>query len=314
MSLLRDSPADLRDAIVETATRIGIAERQVEKDYWVTEVLRELVRLFDGQFLFKGGTSLSKAYALVERFSEDVDLLLMSEEGEATEALLDDIENAARHVLGHEPQVVSRTGGLARKWEVSYPELPNTRRAPGMRRQVLIEPGVRGGPHPHERREIRSLIAAELGEGSFEDLTAFWIDVLHAARTMVEKLFAVEAMGSRLLADPNARLRDTEARHFYDLYFLFDEEKSEALAWVGEGDNLSTVVADCVAVSRRWYGTEVVVPDGGFSNSACFIEDDLARRIEPAYNRMLEAVCYPKSERPSFGDIRARAGALAGRI
>ncbi len=228
MTLLRDTPTDLRDGIIRTAEIVGIAERQVEKDYWVTETLREFVRRFDGQFVFKGGTSLSKAYSLVRRFSEDVDLLLLSEEGAETEALLDGVEELARAVLGHDPQETSRTEGLARRWEVRYPELPNTQRAPGMRRHIVIEPGVRGGPHPREHKEICCLIGQTLGEAGFEDLTAFGIDVLHTARTMVEKLFVADSIAAKLLVDPSARLRDTETRHFYDLYFLWEASGSQS--------------------------------------------------------------------------------------
>jgi len=55
------------------AERLGISPTAVEKDYWVSEVLRVLGRAFGGDFIFKGGTSLPKAYRLVERFSEDID-------------------------------------------------------------------------------------------------------------------------------------------------------------------------------------------------------------------------------------------------
>jgi len=50
------------------------------KDYWVTEILRNLQNLeFRNAFVFKGGTSLSKAFNLINRFSEDVDLLFINE-------------------------------------------------------------------------------------------------------------------------------------------------------------------------------------------------------------------------------------------
>ena len=101
---------------------------------------------FDGQFLFKGGTSLSKAYRLVERFSEDIDLLLLSDEGAATEELLDRVALAVSEVCGNTATVDDRTEGFGRRMLFAYPELPNTRKAPGMRRQIVVEPGVRGGP------------------------------------------------------------------------------------------------------------------------------------------------------------------------
>ena len=59
------------------AERIGISPTAVEKDYWVSEVLRVLARDFGAAFIFKGGTSLSKGCRIVERFSEDIDVLVL---------------------------------------------------------------------------------------------------------------------------------------------------------------------------------------------------------------------------------------------
>jgi predicted nucleotidyltransferase component of viral defense system len=59
------------------AERLGVSVTAVEKDYWVSEVLRVLARDFGRDFIFKGGTSLSKAYRIVERFSEDIDVLVL---------------------------------------------------------------------------------------------------------------------------------------------------------------------------------------------------------------------------------------------
>jgi Nucleotidyl transferase AbiEii toxin, Type IV TA system len=72
-------PAAERNALFsESAARMGTTPAVIEKDFWVTWVLArlfgqpELARLL----MFKGGTSLSKAYGLIERFSEDIDLIL----------------------------------------------------------------------------------------------------------------------------------------------------------------------------------------------------------------------------------------------
>ncbi len=64
------------DYFVETGQRMGLSPQMVEKDFWVCWVLEKLFSLDDvgPTLIFKGGTSLSKAYSLIERFSEDVDL------------------------------------------------------------------------------------------------------------------------------------------------------------------------------------------------------------------------------------------------
>jgi hypothetical protein len=62
----------------QTAERMGLSPQIIEKDFWVCWTLRKLFALPDmgDMLIFKGGTSLSKAYRLIERFSEDIDLSL----------------------------------------------------------------------------------------------------------------------------------------------------------------------------------------------------------------------------------------------
>lgn len=64
---------DFKYFIIETARQVNLSEFIVEKDYWVIYLLKNLVKSeFANEFVFKGGTCLSKAYNLIERFSEDI--------------------------------------------------------------------------------------------------------------------------------------------------------------------------------------------------------------------------------------------------
>lgn len=87
MARLRDSPDDLFALCGATADSFGISEPAfVEKDFWVVELLRSVVRPLhlkpvndipcSATVIFKGGTSLSKAFGIIKRFSEDVDILV----------------------------------------------------------------------------------------------------------------------------------------------------------------------------------------------------------------------------------------------
>lgn len=70
-------PADERaEVFAETANRKGLSEAIVEKDFWVCWMLKQLFSIdtFSGRLLFKGGTSLSKIFHAINRFSEDIDL------------------------------------------------------------------------------------------------------------------------------------------------------------------------------------------------------------------------------------------------
>ena len=76
LKVLQASEADRRNLFLETATRLGTPLRNIEKDFWVCFTLD---LLFNGKtegeprLLFKGGTSLSKAYDLISRFSQDIE-------------------------------------------------------------------------------------------------------------------------------------------------------------------------------------------------------------------------------------------------
>jgi predicted nucleotidyltransferase component of viral defense system len=76
MARFRNDP-EFAAGITEAASRLGLARPFVEKDYWVTQVLRALHLVFPGQFLLMGGTSLSKGYGIIDRFSEDTDVLVV---------------------------------------------------------------------------------------------------------------------------------------------------------------------------------------------------------------------------------------------
>lgn len=74
--VFRDT-SEFSATIDAAAEQLGISALAVEKDYWVSEVLRTLAHDFPSDFIFKGGTSLSKGYHLIQRFSDDIDLLIL---------------------------------------------------------------------------------------------------------------------------------------------------------------------------------------------------------------------------------------------
>lgn len=71
--------AAFEGAIVATAQHFGISEIYVEKDYWVTFALKIIFTDTNSKDIavFKGGTSLSKCYGIIQRFSEDIDLVVI---------------------------------------------------------------------------------------------------------------------------------------------------------------------------------------------------------------------------------------------
>ena len=70
------------EVINETNSRTGIAESIIEKDYYVTMILRQLSKLAP-ETVFKGGTALAKCFHLIDRFSEDIDITFAEHIGES---------------------------------------------------------------------------------------------------------------------------------------------------------------------------------------------------------------------------------------
>src|ERR1700691_539626 len=82
-TVLAASERERRDLFLAAANRLGTAVQNVEKDFWVCWTLDAL---FNGlevggpRLLFKGGTSLSKAFSLISRFSEDIDITVFRDD------------------------------------------------------------------------------------------------------------------------------------------------------------------------------------------------------------------------------------------
>ena len=82
-TVITASDAERRDLFLSAAARLGTAVQNVEKDFWVCWTLDALfngLELGGPRLLFKGGTSLSKAFGLISRFSEDIDITVFRDD------------------------------------------------------------------------------------------------------------------------------------------------------------------------------------------------------------------------------------------
>ena len=230
--LLREDP-DAFDALRDlTADALDIDPGAIEKDYWATEVLRSSIAPVSGvdEFVFKGGTSLSKAHGIIERFSEDIDVLVVCQQtGQPLKRLLRKVAERASEDLG-----------VAFEREHEGRGYLNTRYSYAARRSVgflssgvLLEMGSRGGPWPSERLPVRSLMSQVAGDtdpaaiDDYSDLGVFQVTVLAPERTLAEKLAFLHHRAS--VAD-HVALRNG-ARHLYDTAMLLSSARvNEALA------------------------------------------------------------------------------------
>ena len=160
--LLRSDLEEFEVYVTRVAEFTGIPADHIEKDFWVTEVLRGVAatsRRVGCSIVFKGGTSLSKAHRLIQRFSEDVDLIAVLPAGGkgSRDTTLKAFMAGAAEATGLDAVVdgSSTTKGEKRSAVVTYPtSKPAGVLSPG----VLIEIGTRGGALPQRRLAVQSLI------------------------------------------------------------------------------------------------------------------------------------------------------------
>ena len=126
---LRSSLDDLAAAVALVAEHTGIPTLHVEKDFWIGEALRACQRVAverGVEIVLKGGTSLSKGYKLIDRFSEDVDLIVVFDDDESPQSrhqVFRNMANAAGEALSAEPEVDGGRSerGVKRPVYLQYP-------------------------------------------------------------------------------------------------------------------------------------------------------------------------------------------------
>jgi hypothetical protein len=219
----------------------------VEKDYWIVFVLRKLVAKFGDLIIFKGGTSLSKCGGLIDRFSEDIDVLLDASEC-SSKTMMEKRTSELRKFLASLPELTYLRessfpskiyGKLFFSYESVFDEPGNT---------LLVEAGFRGGTDPNEVQEITSMIGELLIEKGKDpdEYKPFQIRVIHMNRTLVEKLFA-------LASAYKTKELSKKTRHYYDTYCLL--KKISLDQFVGTQEFID-IVKDIERVSKEYFGSD----------------------------------------------------------
>lgn len=217
----------------------------IEKDYYLTGALRALAETHGGQFVLKGGTSLSKGWQLLQRFSEDIDLLLREEPNSGKTAKHAGLKKCAA-TIGQtrgftSTEVFNSETGIHRTTSHRYSSVATD--LPGLSQTVILEAGYRGNTTAAEVRHIQSMVAefaAAHGHTQLAaDLSAFEIEVQSLRRTFVEKLFAAHAAYTDNFKTPG------KARHYYDLYEMC--KRAEIKEFAG-----TEAYRECVSEVRKF--------------------------------------------------------------
>lgn len=317
MANLRDNPADFEGAIQAAAGQRGLDPTYIEKDYWVTQVLRVLQRTYPPGFMFKGGTSLSKGYRLIERFSEDIDILVVPTAGQSTrerERHLEEMTTTVSADLGiaWRPQRPPSRGRLASRGDfLDYP----VRIQPAVQVQprggigighgsVLLEAGYGEGHEPCEVVEVGSILGDVLGIGDeYEDLAGFKLRALEPRRTLIEKLFALHDVATRWEGTPAPAARRF-GRHYYDVFRVLEDPAT--LRKLENRPQFDEIVSQVERISASQFGGTSPRPAEGFSVSPAFQPSgELREWLEAEYRDALELIPAGANQ-PAFAQVLRR--------
>lgn len=341
--IARSGADERRELFAEAAAQRGdVSAEIVEKDFWVCWTLKHVFGLgpAPAQLIFKGGTSLSKVYGVIERFSEDIDLSLSRDDlgftgekdpyqagsGKKQQALIDALVKRCEEAIAGEllpklrerfAAVLGEEGSGESPWSIALDEhdaqTVNFNYPPGLRaggalpesyiRPVIrLELGARSDHWPAEEHVIQPY-AAEAFPASFEEPSC-QVRTLSAERTFWEKVTLLHAESHRPKDKPSG---ERMSRHYYDVAKLYQSGIGpKALA---RADLLEAVVKHKRLFFRSgWANYDTAVP----GSIRLVPPDERLAALEADYRTMRETMIFGESY--SFDELLAVLGEVEGKL
>jgi Nucleotidyl transferase AbiEii toxin, Type IV TA system len=247
-----------KQAIEFTSQQMNIPEIYVEKDYWVTLALHIIFHHEIGKdTVFKGGTALSKCYNLIERFSEDIDLVVLRREGEKDNKLNKKIRQISKVVNETFPEIniegITHKMGMNRKTAHSYSKEFEGNYGQ-VRDAIIIEATWLGYFEPYISKKINSYIGNMMIENGQIDiakengLLPFNLLVLEPTRTICEKIMSLVRFSNS--ENPIEDLK-RKIRHIYDLHQLLQQKEFLVFFNAEEFDTMLLKVANDDVISYK---------------------------------------------------------------
>ncbi|MCA9801648.1 MAG: nucleotidyl transferase AbiEii/AbiGii toxin family protein [Cyanobacteria bacterium HKST-UBA02] len=316
--------SDRRAILNDAAQRLGRIPRVLEKDVWVCWALNHLFSIQDRrQMAFKGGTSLSKVYGVIDRFSEDVDVTVDFQEsapgGEPNRSQGKNFRNMAEKgvqefietrvipvlqkevdkLINHSPVILYERAdaSLTVKYKTALDE-PGTGY---LEDKVMIEFGGRNPTNPKSRHRVEAYISNFYPEVLFPSAD---VDVLAAERTFWEKVTLIHAAISKGRLESKKNL---QFRHWLDVY---------AMSNTGV---YTRARADIDLLRRVAEYKRVFFPSKGVDYTDCLTGklrlaaslESMVREMESDYNSIGEM--YPANP-PLFSDVLSAMAELESEI
>lgn len=314
--------AQRRTSLEQAQINSGIIPKAIEKDWWVTLVLKALFELpYANHFIFKGGTSLSKGWRLISRLSEDIDIALSPEafgkeykpspshsyvkkikkEGSIFTAtnikqLLEEKLNGY-NLYGKAIQVYAETiqpdfpDKDPQAIFVSYPSLyePHTY----LEDKVKIEFSVRSIKDPFEFVQIQSILSEYFPQLPYQEIS-FGVPAASPHKTFIEKICLMhEKIVKKEIQHPDA---ERQSRHLYDMVQMKDNAILENIL-------VDQILYDTIVAHRKnWIRLKGIDYDQLQSKTVAFVPtEDLIEFFKDDYAKMSESMIYGIA--PSFDEI-----------
>ncbi len=227
-----------KDAIIATSELKGIPEIYIEKDYWVTLVLYAIFTSDAKDYcIFKGGTALSKCNQMIERFSEDIDIVLLNQGKESSNQLKNKLKKITKIIEPILPEIeipgITNKKGMIRKTAHNYPKVFDGLFGQ-IRDNIIVEATWLGSFEPFEKGKVSSMIYEMIVETNQQaiakkyNLIPFELNVLSPKRTFCEKIMSlvrfsytnnpIEDLNNKIrhIYDLNEMLKDQNIRSFFD--------------------------------------------------------------------------------------------------
>ena len=319
-----------RQAFLLTSQKKHLPEPVVEKDWWVTQVLNILFDLpIAGQLVFKGGTSLSKAWQLIERFSEDIDLAVnpayFNVTDTPTKKQIKQLRKrsslfVAEELSMHLQSALDKTGLASLchmevqpngEGDATYPEprvisllyksLYEQNVASYVQPMVKLEIGARSLIEPMEQFVCKSMVSEVL---PIPDYTVSAIHVAAPQKTFLEKVFLLH----ELFSIPRETIvANRRSRHLYDLERMMD--KPFALAAVKD-DELWEHIRQHRMAFTAMVGVDY---EGGIRSRLCLTPPQpVLSDWEEDYRKMCQTMIY--GDRLPFDKLMERMHELERRF
>lgn len=266
----------------------------VEKDYWITLVLSRLAKSkYVAESVFKGGTSLSKGYNLIERFSEDVDIAIINDKGKTGNEIKTMIRTIEKEITSDLKELqmdgVTSKGSRFRKSVFEYASTEKGNK----NNKLIVEINSFANPFPYQRLTIQSMVFDFLMQTSNEkyvdqyNLQSFEVNVLNKEQTLLEKMVSLIRFSFK---ENTVESISEKIRHFYDLYYLM---KNSACIEFVASDSFKEQFDTILQHDRGMFEEPIGWQNKLIAESPLLIDfSNLWKQLKEKYQTELSALAY----------------------